>query len=204
MLHSIQISESAKVAPVDKILRLMDDREGESVESVIEDGEAIYAMVAAVAEAEGLDPTTMEEVQQHNNWPKWENAINAKLKSLKDAHTWDVVECPDDTNLVGCKWVHKIKCNAAGEIDKYKARLVTKGYSQVPSIDYNEIYTPITCLTSLCTLLTIAAHNDWDVNVFNFHSAFLNGKLDNNEHIYIELPPGFEAPKHLKNAVTKL
>ena len=47
--------------------------------------------------------------------------INAELQSLEEAKTWDVVECPDGANIVGCKWVFKIKKNAASEIEKYKA-----------------------------------------------------------------------------------
>ena len=58
--------------------------------------------------------------------------------------TWRVVEWPIGVNVVRCKWVFKIKRNAVGEIDKYKARLVTKGYSQVQGINYDDTYTPVT------------------------------------------------------------
>ena len=72
-----------------------------------------------------------------------------ELKSLEDARTWNVIECPDNINIIGCKWVFKIKWTAAGEIDKYKACLVAKGYSQVHGIDYNEMYAPVARLASL-------------------------------------------------------
>ena len=55
------------------------------------------------------------------DWEKWEVVIVAKLRSLDDVEMWRVVECPIGMNVVGCKWVFKIKWNAAGEIDKYKA-----------------------------------------------------------------------------------
>ena len=70
--------------------------------------------------------------------------IETELRSLDDAQTWRVVERPIGMNVVGCKWVFKIKRNAAGEIDKYKAQLVMKGYSQVQGVDYDDTYAPVT------------------------------------------------------------
>ena len=114
------------------------------------------------------------------------------MKSLADAHTWDVVERPKGTNIVSCKWVFKIKKNAAGEIDKYKAWLVACGFTQQYSVDYNETYAPVARLASLRLILAIAAHHNWDIDMFDFHSAFLNGKLDDDEVIFMELPPGYD------------
>ena len=85
-----------------------------------EDINAIYAMAAGV-DTDGLDPSTVNEVQSQPDWTRWQDAINAELKSLKNAHTWDIVEHPNGMNIVGCKWVFKIKCNANGKIEKYKA-----------------------------------------------------------------------------------
>ena len=65
------------------------------------------------------------------------------MTSLEDARTWDVVECPDGMNIIGCKWVFKIKCTATGKINKYKAHLIAKGYSQVQGVDYDETYVPV-------------------------------------------------------------
>ena len=119
--------------------------------------------------------------------------INAKLKSLAEAHTWDIVpHPPKGINVVDSKWIFKIKKNTAGKIDKYKAHLIMHGFTQVYGIDYYETYAPVAHLTSLHLILALAACHDWEIEVFDFHSAFLNGKLDDNEVIYMELPPGFE------------
>ena len=168
------------------------------------DVEDVYAMVAGVSEAEGLDPSTVSEARTRSDWPRWEVAINAELKSLDDTRTWNVVKCPNGVNIVGNKWVFKIKRNAAGEIKKYKACLVAKGYSQVQGVDYDDTYTPIARLSSLCTILVIAAHNDWDVEVFDFHLAFLNGKLSKGEDIYMQLPEGYTTSGKYTQPVTKL
>ena len=138
------------------------------------------------------------------DWPSWQDAINAELKSLEGARTWNLVKCPNSVNVIGCKWVFKIKRNANGKIEKYKARLVAKGYSQIQGVDYDETYASITRLASLWTVLAIAAHNNWDIEVFNFHSAFLNGKLGNGEDIYMELPEAYTMSVDLVHPVAKL
>ena len=100
-------------------------------------------MVVGVVEVEALDPLMVDEARSGLDWGKWEMVIESKLKSLADACMWKVVENPRGVNVVGCKWVFKIKWNAVGEIDKYKAQLVTKDYSQVQGIDYDNTYAPI-------------------------------------------------------------
>jgi len=169
-----------------------------------DDDDVVFTMVAGVADAEALDPSTIDEARSRVVWGRWQTAIKSELSSLADARTWKVVERSDSVNVVGCKWVFKIKRNAVGEIDKYKARLVAKGYSQVQGVDYDNTYAPVACLSSLRTILAIAAQNDWDVEVFDFHSAFLNGKLDPGEDIYMELPPGYKIDGNYKRPVTKL
>ena len=108
-----------------------------------DDDDLVYAMVARVSEAEGLDPSTIDEARARPDWAKWDEAISKELASLEAARMWDVVECPKGVNIIRCKWVFKIKWNAAGEINKYKARLVAKGYSQVQGVDYDETYAPV-------------------------------------------------------------
>ena len=81
---------------------------------------------------------------------------------------------------------------------------VAKGYSQVQGVDYDKTYVPVTQLASLQTMLAVAAHNDWDIEVFDFHSVFLNGKLDEGENLYMELPPSYKVKGSFKHPVTKL
>ena len=69
----------------------------------LNDANVVFALLARNTEAEGLEPTTVDEAKMRLDWPKWEEAINAELKSLKDAHTWNVVERPKNTNVVSCK-----------------------------------------------------------------------------------------------------
>ena len=113
-------------------------------ESVHGDADIAYAMYAGVAEAEALEPCTVDKARKQLDWPHWDEAIKAELKSLDGAHTWDVIpRLPKGTNIVDCKWVFKIKKNSASEIDKYKARLVARGFIQVQGVDYYEMYAPV-------------------------------------------------------------
>jgi hypothetical protein len=91
-------------------------------------------------------------------------------------------------NVVGCRWVHKLKTLANGGT-KEKSRLVAQGFTQVPGVDYEETYSPVVRYASLRALFALAAHHDWEVHHMDVKSAYLNGKLE--ETIYMEQPAGF-------------
>jgi len=176
--------------------------EDETDDEDLEIEELEFAMAAAISSAEALDPKSLEEAKEQSDWPMWEEAIRKELKSLKDAKTWTLIERPPGKNIVGCKWVFRIKKNSAGEIEKYKARLVARGFTQIYGVDYTETFAPVAKMASIRTILAIAARNDWPIEVFDFNSAFLNGELGPTEDIYMQQPPGFEI--NGSNTVAKL
>ncbi|THH18467.1 hypothetical protein EUX98_g8949, partial [Antrodiella citrinella] len=154
------------------------------------------ALAAAMGDAEGLEPT-LAEARKRPDWPKWQAAIGAEIENLVANNTWTVVERPpDDVNVVDSKIVLRVKKNAAGEIDKYKARLVARGFTQVHGVDYFETFAPVAKLSSFRLLLAIAARNNWDIKSFDFSSAYLNSPLD--EDVYMEQPRGFESADRQK------
>ena len=162
-----------------------------------------HALVAVTTEAEGYDPATLEEAKGRKDWPKWDIAIRKELDSLKAAKTWIVVKRPKDRNVVDSKWVLRLKKDSEGKIDKHKARVVAKGFTQVEGVDYYETFAPVARLASIRTVLAIATRNEWKIDTFDFHSAFLNGEFDENEEIYMEQPPGYEE-KNKKEYVLRL
>jgi len=147
-------------------------------------------MAAVMDAAEDLNPT-YEEAKRRSDWPKWEEAIRAELHSLEANKTWTTVERPKDANVVSLKWVLRIKKNAAGEIEKYKARLVACGFTQIHGVDYYETYAPVARLASFWILLAMANQNGWPADSFDFDSAYLNSVLSDDEIIYLEQPPDF-------------
>ena len=78
---------------------------------------------------------------------------------------------------INVKWIFKTKLNESGQIEKYEARLVAKGYAQRFDIDYTEVFAPVARLDTVRVLLALAAKGTWDVFQLDVKSAFLHGKL---------------------------
>jgi hypothetical protein len=151
-----------------------------------------WGMAAVMSTAEDLQPT-YEEAKRRSDWPKWKEAIQAELSSLEINKTWSVVERPKNANVVSSKWVLRIKKNAAGEVEKYKARLVARGFTQIHGVDYYDTYAPVARLASFRLLLAMANRNGWPADSFDFDSAYLNSVLADDEVIYLEQPPDFSS-----------
>ena len=115
--------------------------------------------------------------------------------------TWELVALPSGKNVVGSKWVFKVKRNADGSIEKFKARLVAQGYSQAAGVDFQEVFSPVIRNTSMRSLLALANSLDWEVHQMDVKSAFLQGDL--NEEIYMRQPDGY-VDKGNPNHVCKL
>ena len=126
--------------------------------------------------------------------PLWQKAMDDELQALEQNHTWDLVDLPDGKNAMGCKWVYKIKTHSDGSIDRYKARLVAKGFTQEYGIDYEETFAPVARLTSVRSLIAVAAVRRWDLFQMDVKNAFLNGEL--TEEVYMRPPPGYQHHSH--------
>ena len=79
--------------------------------------------------------------------------------------------------MVGCKWIYKIKTHSDGSIERYKARLVVKGFTQEYEIDYEETFASVACISSVRALLAVATASTWDIFQMDVKNAFLNGDL---------------------------
>jgi Reverse transcriptase (RNA-dependent DNA polymerase) len=159
---------------------------------------------AAFVTIQGIDgdPKSLEEAKSQTDWPRWKEAIDIELKTVEGTGTWEEVPRPPDKNIIDCKLVFKIKRKANSTILKYKAHLVAHGFTQIYSVDYFETYSPIMRLASFRTIIALTARNNWDINSFNFNSAYLNGKLDENKEIYMQFPSKYKPQG--KNMILRL
>jgi histone deacetylase 1/2 len=112
-----------------------------------------------------------------------------EIAALHANATWSLVPFDPSMNIVGCRWVYKIKRRADGAINRYKARLVARGFTQQEGIDYSETFSHVVKSTTVRLVLTIAVSKGWQIRQLDVHNAFLNGSL--REVVYMQQPSSF-------------
>ncbi|XP_015158928.1 uncharacterized mitochondrial protein AtMg00820-like [Solanum tuberosum] len=111
--------------------------------------------------------------------PRWIEAMKSGIEALQNNHTWDIVTLPEVKTPIGCKWIFKVKYKSTGEVERFKVRLVAKGYSQQEGIDYQETFSPIVKMKIVRSVLALAAQNHWHVHQIDVFNAFFQGDLFN-------------------------
>jgi len=134
-----------------------------------------------------VEPQTYHEAAKH---PKWLETIELEIKALEDNKTWTVVTLPPGKRAIGCRWVYKIKYQASGEVERFKARLNAKGYNQKEGLDYQETFSPVVKMVTVRSVIALAAAKGWIIHQMDVYNAFLQGDL--NEEVYMTLPQGFD------------
>jgi hypothetical protein len=132
----------------------------------------------------------------------WRQAMELEIKDLRQNGTWELVPLLLVKKTVGCKWVHTVKFNPNGSIEQLKARLVAKGYVQTYGIDFDETFSLVAKISSICILISLAANLNWPLFQLDIKNAFLHGDL--HEEVYMEEPPGFVAQREYQSCVFKL
>ena len=90
--------------------------------------------------------------------------------------------------MIWTKWVLRVKTDASGKLDKYKARVVAKGYRQMEGVDYDETFAPTVRLESVRALVALAASMGWELHQMDVATAFLYAKLA--EETFVDIPEG--------------
>ena len=135
------------------------------------------------------EPTSLKIALESEHAQKWKEAADSEYESLMENDTWELVPLPPGRKTISCKWVFKVKHDENGKIDRFKGRLVAKGFLQRYGIDFEETFSPVVRFTSIRALLAFAVSRNMFIHQMDVVTAFLNGKLD--EDIYMEQPEGF-------------
>lgn len=136
------------------------------------------------------EPKTYDEAIQSPDAEKWKCAMDEEYSSLIQHRTWNLVEPPRNQKVIDNRWVFKVKQNTDGSVDRYKARLVVRGFTQQYGVDYEETFSPVVKFTSIRTILALAAVNKMQLKQFDIKTAFLCGDL--SENVYMKQPIGYD------------
>src|SRR5882762_5320527 len=132
---------------------------------------------------------TLKEVLSGPDVQEWQAAIDYEIGQLEKLGAWEIVDPPRGSNIIPCHFVLATKRGPDGEKLKLRARLVANGQRQKEGIDYSETFAPTTNMSTIRTVLAIAAHRDWEIHQIDVKSAYLNAEL--HDDIYMRAPPGY-------------
>ena len=138
------------------------------------------------------DPSTFSEAKSVPNKLKWEEAMKREMESLWSNEVWELVDPPPIWKIVGSKWIFKRKLDADGTVERYKARLVAQGCTQMYGLDYEETFSPVVRFESVRFLLAIGALHQLQLYQMDVSTAFLHGEL--TDEVYMRQPEGFIEP----------
>lgn len=138
-------------------------------------------------------PKTYKEAINDVKWGHlWKEAIQKELTALESNHTWSQVVPPKGANLVTSKWVFDVKHLISGAIEKFKARLVARGFSQKLGVDFTDTFAPTVRHDTLRCFMATVAKKNLHMHVVDVNNAFTESFL--KEDIFMSPPPGVDIP----------
>ncbi|GKV12750.1 hypothetical protein SLEP1_g23864 [Rubroshorea leprosula] len=142
-----------------------------------------------------LEPTCVSQALKHHHRHQ---AMSDEFNALVRQGTWELVPPSNHQNVIGCKWVFRIKRNNEGRVERYKAHHVAKGFHQRPGSDYFHTFSPVIKPITIKIVLSLALNQNWPIRQLDVNNAFLHGKLE--EELFMAQPPAFvdaSLPQHV-------
>ena len=178
--------ETVELAPIQPMLLRRSQRERRPAfpdEYVVYSGEVDYDI------GEVIDPVTFLDAVHSPQYDKWNIAMKEEMLSMANNGVWDLVELPENFKPIGCKWVFKTKKDAKAKIERFKSRLVAKGYTQKEGVDYTETFSPVSSKDSFRIIMALTTHFNLELHQMDVKTTFLNGDL--YEEVYMKQLEGF-------------
>jgi hypothetical protein len=144
------------------------------------------------APTDDAEPRSYTEAMASEHAADWKKATDQEFASLCANGTFSLVQPPANQQVLTGKWVLRVKYNADGSVDKYKARFVAKGFMQRAGHDYDETFAPVAQKKSIRAQLAFAAQYGLYLHQIDVIGAFLNGELDQLEEVYMRQPEGYD------------
>ena len=139
------------------------------------------------------DPSTHAEAMRSPEKDYWQEAMDEEVETLTITKTWRIVDIPPGANLLKSKWVYKRKTDKNNNLERYRARLVAKGYSQKHGVDYDEIFAPVIRHSTMRMVLSLCAHYGLHTRHLDVPKAFPQADIDFD--CYMAPPAGVRLPK---------
>nr|XP_033509047.1 uncharacterized protein LOC117273941 [Nicotiana tomentosiformis] len=196
-LQLLKISKNYKTYPITKLLKLLQiDKTSKSIpeQRNLQDGiktTSLYLLTSPT-----IPYPIDHSVNYSSLYPSYKNYI-ATFTSIVEPKTFHEASKDPRKIPIGCKWIFKVKYKANGEVERFKPRLVTKGYNKQEGLDYNETFSPIVKIFTVRSILSLAAIEGWHTHQMDVYNDFLQGDLP--DEVYMQLPEGFTIQGRLQN-----
>ena len=146
------------------------------------------------------EPNSYAEAMSSKHQREWMEAINEELKNMDLLKVWDLVPLPPGRKAIQSRWVFRVKTLPNGDLDRFRARLVLKGYSQRAGLDYSELFSPTVKFETIRCMLNMAVRKNLVIWQADVKCAFLSAKIDSE--LYMSIPEGYHTNK--KDVVCRL
>ena len=135
-------------------------------------------------------PSNYTEAMASRFAHKWKEAMDREIQELLGRKTWDPIDLPAKRKNTKSKWVYTVKYKSDGSIDRFKARFVVCGYSQVHGIDYENSFSSTMRASTFRMLVALAAQRNLTAEHLDISNAFCQADL-NDVDIWVEPPKGY-------------
>ncbi|UYV68871.1 hypothetical protein LAZ67_6001387 [Cordylochernes scorpioides] len=131
------------------------------------------------------EPQSFEEAVHSPETVYWRKAMEDELRVLQERGTWELSTLPPGKKPISSRWVYKVKTNESGNVERFKARLVARGFSQKQGIDFQETYAPVINLAVIRVLITLSLNMKWYNRHLDVDNAYLYGDLEEKERMKV-------------------